>query len=181
MASELAGSYVAGANAFAILRNQAGQVWNGSAFASWSDGSFASYPIAATEQGTSGDYYADMPAAIVTAGYYNYAMYARQGGSPVLSDLAYRFTKGEIKWNGTALATPQTDLNAISPTALTGVASTWVQKVDALWRYFYKRALMTGVGSGSGTIVTYADDGSTVLTTQALTETTTTQNRGAAS
>lgn len=41
--------------------NASGQVWNGSAFANWSDGSYTSYRIAATETGTSGRFTATAP------------------------------------------------------------------------------------------------------------------------
>ena len=41
--------------------NASGQVWNGSAFATWSDGSYASYRITATQTGTSGRFIGTAP------------------------------------------------------------------------------------------------------------------------
>lgn len=45
--------------------NASGQVWNGSAFVTWSDGSYLSYRIAATQQGASGEFRATAPAGTV--------------------------------------------------------------------------------------------------------------------
>ncbi len=39
-----------------------GTVWNGSSFVAWVNGSFATYRVTATEQGTSGRFYATLPA-----------------------------------------------------------------------------------------------------------------------
>lgn len=180
MAKEIRGKYSTGANLYAVIYNAAGQVWNGTTFGAWADGSYATYPVALTELGASGLYAADFPAAIVTAGYYDWLVYARQGGSPAITDRDYNVSAGQTKWNGTAAATPATDLDAIAPSTLTGLASTWPEKLDALWRWFYKKNVLTGTGTGSGTIVTYANDGTTVLTTSAVTETSTTQTKGAA-
>lgn len=45
--------------------NAAGQVWNGSAFVTWSDGAYATYRVGAVEQGTSGQFAAVAPAGTV--------------------------------------------------------------------------------------------------------------------
>jgi len=39
-----------------------GQIWNGSAFVTWSDGSYATYRVTATERGTSGTFTGTAPA-----------------------------------------------------------------------------------------------------------------------
>lgn len=46
--------------------NSSNQVWNGTAFANWSDGSYASYRVAATEVGSSGQYPLSTPPANAT-------------------------------------------------------------------------------------------------------------------
>lgn len=46
--------------------NAAGQVWNGSAFATWSDAAYATYRITATEVGTSGRFTGTAPAGTVS-------------------------------------------------------------------------------------------------------------------
>ena len=43
--------------------NAAGAVWNGSAFVTWADGSYAAYRVAATELGASGRYPVPTPPA----------------------------------------------------------------------------------------------------------------------
>lgn len=46
--------------------NAAGNVWNGSSFVAWADGSYATYRVAATELGTSGRFTATTPAGTET-------------------------------------------------------------------------------------------------------------------
>lgn len=46
--------------------NAAGAVWNGSAFVTWADGSYASYRITATEVGTTGRFTGSAPSGTVT-------------------------------------------------------------------------------------------------------------------
>ncbi len=50
-----------------ILRNRAGQVWNGSAFVTYDQDDLASYKIAATEQVPLGDYVGSVPAGAQSA------------------------------------------------------------------------------------------------------------------
>lgn len=69
-----------------------------------------------------------------------------------------------------------TGLDSITTTAPSGVASTFPQMVNQLWRRFFKKATMT-----STQLKTYADDGTTVITTQTLSDDGTTQTEGAAS
>lgn len=63
-----------------------------------------------------------------------------------------------------------------SVSAPSGVASGILEKIDQLWRRFFKRTVYDGTN-----LKTYADDGTSVLTTQALGKTGTTQTQGAAS
>lgn len=60
--------------------------------------------------------------------------------------------------------------------SVTGVASGILEKIDQTWRRFFKKATKT-----STQIKTFADDGSTVLTTQSATDDGTTETQGAAS
>jgi hypothetical protein len=69
-----------------------------------------------------------------------------------------------------------TGLDLIPTTAPSGVATTFRQMVVQLWRRFFKKATMT-----STQLKTYADDGTTVVTTQTVSDDGTTQTQGAAS
>jgi len=66
-------------------------------------------------------------------------------------------------------------LDAIATTAPSGPATTFREMVVQTWRWFFKRATKT-----SGSLVTYADDGTTPITTQAITASGTDEERGAA-
>jgi len=67
-------------------------------------------------------------------------------------------------------------LDAIATTVATTVATTFPEMVTQTWRRLYKKATMTTTH-----IKTYADDGTTVITTQAVSDDGTTQTQGAAS
>lgn len=68
-------------------------------------------------------------------------------------------------------------LDNIATTAPTGVASTFREMIVQTWRMFFKK---TVYDASAATIKTYADNGTTVVTTQSATTTATTQTRGAA-
>lgn len=68
-----------------------------------------------------------------------------------------------------------TGLDAIAVTAPTGPATTFPRMLVQLWRRAFKQSTMT-----AAQLRTYADDGTTVLTTQALSDDGTTQTQGAA-
>lgn len=55
----------------------------------------------------------------------------------------------------------------ITVSTISGVASGWIEKMDQLWRRFFKKVVHDQSGE---TLKTYADDASTVLTTQTLAE-----------
>jgi uncharacterized protein YjbJ (UPF0337 family) len=67
-------------------------------------------------------------------------------------------------------------LDSISVTAPTGVASNFREMLVQVWRRFFKKATLT-----STQLKTYADDGTTVVTTQTVSEDSTTQTQGAGS
>lgn len=69
-----------------------------------------------------------------------------------------------------------TGLDSIATTAPAGVASNFREMLVAVWRRYYKKATMT-----STQIKTYADDGTTVITTQTVSDDGTTQTVGASS
>lgn len=66
-------------------------------------------------------------------------------------------------------------LDSIATTAPAGVASNFREMMVQLWRRFFKKVVISTTD-----VKTYADDGTTVLTTQPRTETSTTQTQGAA-
>ena len=102
MAAELRGVSASG-TLYAHLMNAAGQRWDGSAFEAYDASSYADYDIAMTEQGNSGVYVADFPAAILTGGTYEYFVYRQAGGSPAEGDVVVN--TGRIDWTGTAAIT----------------------------------------------------------------------------
>lgn len=183
MANELTAQYTTGVNLYLIIYNNAGQAYNGSAFETWVNGNLSTYARNMTEAGSSRNYYADMPA--LAEAEYLYTVYHRQGGSPALGDLDYRVGGGTVDWTGSAVRSPgrltAAGLDAIAVTDPGGMASitTWPKMVVALFRWFYKKTAMTTDGAGSGTIITYADDGTTPNVTITVSETTTSQTKGA--
>lgn len=71
--------------------NDSGAVWNGSAYVSWADGSYASYRIAATELGSSGRY----PIPTPPAGAADYELRVR-GGSLAASYVVWEDVIGGV-------------------------------------------------------------------------------------
>lgn len=166
---------------YAVVRlASTGKVWDVSLanWAVWSDDDIGQYDIPLASQ--SGAFYAvDFPAAITTAGLYAVAVREQEGGSPSASDLIVG--SGQIDWDGTAersLAAVQLaddGLDNIAITAPTGVASDFRELIVQIWRRFFAKTTLTTTH-----LTTYADDGSTALTTQAVGETETVQTMGAA-
>jgi hypothetical protein len=75
----------------------------------------------------------------------------------------------------TSVALASTGLDSIATTAPTGVASTFREMVVATWRRLFKKTTMTATE-----IKTFADNGTSVLTTQTGSNDATTQSQGAA-
>lgn len=85
MAGVIFHSGQSGLTTYGVIHNvTAGDVWNGSAFESFSAGNWTSYDVAMTEQSTSGYYKANFPSSIAE-GAYHIAYYAQSGGSPSVS------------------------------------------------------------------------------------------------
>jgi hypothetical protein len=68
-------------------------------------------------------------------------------------------------------------LDAVDTTAPSGPAANFRQMLVQLWRRFFKKAILD---HAAGTLVTYADDGASVLTTQVASETQQVETQGPA-
>lgn len=77
---------------------------------------------------------------------------------------------------GSAMVLASNGLDSISITAPTGVASNFREMMVQVWRRFFKKATKS-----SSAIETFADDGTTVLTTQAISVSGSDETQGAAS
>jgi len=181
MANELTHTGQTSYSLKAIIRNAAGSFWNTSgtpAFETYNSANWPSYQIAMTETGVSGDYVGSMPTGISTAGIYRFLIVdVTSGTSTVLTNTV---AVGVIDWSGTAensLVTAKlagSGLDAITLPTLSTVATTFPGMVVQLWRRFFKKAILT-----SGTLITYADDGTTAVTTQTSSDTSTSETQGA--
>lgn len=102
MANELQTYATSGKTVYAILLNAIGQAWNTStvAFEAPVNANWATYKLAATEQGTTGLFEASMPGAIVS-GKYGVLFYVQAGGTAAPSD-GPPVAKGDLQWSGTA-------------------------------------------------------------------------------
>lgn len=89
-----------GLTQYGIIRNSTGSVWDGAAFSTYNASNWSSYVTAMTEQGVSGYYKANFPAAIATAGKYSITIHAQSGGSPDPADPVVGF--GSIIWDGSS-------------------------------------------------------------------------------
>lgn len=105
-----------GLSLYAHIRNNSGQVWNGSAFVSWNVSNWATYALALTEQTSSGYYNVAFPSTI-TAGKYSYFIYQKVGGSAAVGDIA--MGASQIFWDGTN----EIDFNSLTSGQKTDVAT----------------------------------------------------------
>lgn len=171
------------------------------------DSHHASYGLDATQRGTTGWWYASVPASAPDGAYcFEFRRYAvaetmsdtddvtgvgvayRYGSDELLVDAAENAaailddtgTSGVVVGAGskTGYSLAAAGLDAIPTTAPSGTASTFREMIVATWRWFYKK---TEKNTTAGTITTYADDNSTALTTQTYTETSTAQTKNSAS
>lgn len=133
MAAELQIPYTkTGATLYAIVRDTTGQVWDtvGGSFGAYATGSIGNYDIAFSEQGTASQFYTATFPASISAGRYYVTVFEQAGGSPAEADTLVghdridwdgsavyepptsassgTFTADVTKWNGTAVATPDT-------------------------------------------------------------------------
>ena len=82
---------------------------------------------------------------------------------------------GEISLSSGKVRIASDGLDSISTTAPTDVASNFREMLVAVWRSIFKKSTLT-----ASELTTYADDGTTPITTQAVSDDGTTQTRGAA-
>jgi hypothetical protein len=97
MAGIIATSGQSGLTAYVFIRNESGQIWNGSAFENYNVSNWATYDIAMTEQTSSGFYSASMP--VLSLGRYLITIHGQLGGSPAAGDDV--IGQGSILWDGT--------------------------------------------------------------------------------
>lgn len=116
---------------------------------------------------TVGDYARTLTGADFSA--YSYHGMAYYAGTASVDAL---YVNGVV--SGVALASD--GLDAIPMTAPAGVASNFREMMVQIWRRLFRKVTMT-----STQVKTYADDGSTVLTTQSVSDDGSTQTQGGAS
>lgn len=99
MASELRGIAPTGSSVYVHILNSSGQRWNGTVFETYAAGNYSNYSISLTEQGSSGAFFGDFPAALTLSGTYEYLVYLQNGGSPAQGDAIVG--TGKVNWSGT--------------------------------------------------------------------------------
>ena len=90
---------------YVVIRGIAAKPWrfDSNVFENWTDGNFANYAVPMTQEGTSGLYYADMPALMPANPGYTIVVYKQLGGSPAISDTVAG--EGVVPWSGASTAT----------------------------------------------------------------------------
>ena len=103
---------LAGATLYAIVRDAAGDVWNGAAFVAPDSGDYGDYDIPLAAAANDGyRYLGDMPA--VAEGTYTVEVYEQAGGAPD-GTVDRVVSNGEIGWNGASEITLLTISNQIA-------------------------------------------------------------------
>lgn len=144
---------------YAVIRDSAGLVWNGSAFGTYATASLSTYAVLLAEQGTASRYYtATVPAGITTAGRYAFVIFQKLGGSYAETDTVV--SGGAIDWDGIAIAgSASTTLKVGSAVVVTDLNSASVNEiVDGVWDE--PTASHTGIGTfglAAGTAATAAN------------------------
>lgn len=87
-----------GQTLYCVIHNGSAQIWNGTAFESFTSGNWSNYVNSLTEQTSTGYYKANFPSGIA-AGKYTEVFYQQLGGSPAVGDP--NIGSGGIYWNGT--------------------------------------------------------------------------------
>lgn len=88
---------VTGKIIYFLVRSSVGAIYNGSSLETYNSVHYSTYPITATEEGSSGFYVATMPG--LSAGIYSVVAKLQAGGSPAESDISVG--NGNLTWNGT--------------------------------------------------------------------------------
>ena len=150
MAGELqAQTFQTTGTVYARLWNATGQYWYTvtPAFETFNAAHITSYALTGTQDGTTGKWTANMPAA--AAGVYSYAFFLQSGGSPAQSDQAIS-TAGTIDWDGSAAITAP----ALRPTTAArtlNVSSGGVADADAKAINAVSTSPVTTIGANVGT------------------------------
>lgn len=194
MAKEICCEALPALTVYGLLRRETdGFFWNGTAFETYATAHLSTYVIALSQVGSSGIYTANFPAG-VAAGEYTVSFRIQAAGAAAESD-----AKGmpqTLSWNGAAIAQSVYDASgnlaatvaAVTPGAITsasftvapvaGVATGILEMIAQLWRRFFRKAILD---NSATTLKTYADDGTTVLTTQSVVVSGNTETQGPAS
>jgi len=91
---------LSGATLYFQVWDSSGDVWNGSAFESYTEGNWGNYDIALSRQGTSAIYVGAFPS--LDAGRYSVLSFEQAGGSPAATDSV--IASGDAVWDGTQFA-----------------------------------------------------------------------------
>jgi hypothetical protein len=179
MSSELSWRHSAtGKTVYATIRSAVRTYWNGAALEALTVANWADYDVALAETPASSYFYVGTwPVGLTTAGWYWVDLYEQAAGSPAIGDTLIGGLI--VYWDGSA-ANPWSsavpELTGDPPT-LTGLATTPLEMLVALWRERYKGSKLN---RSTGLIEYYADDGSTPIATVAFTETAIQETRAAA-
>lgn len=145
-----------GANCYVVIRDRNGRPWSTSGgtggFETFTSGNYADYAVAAVEQGITGWFVGNFPAAL-PPGYYNLDAHEQAGGTPLQTDL--RVAGGTEQWNGSELI-PLSDLATssqlgfISP--LRPARGVMIQNFPVYFKSATDHVTPFTSGSGSGQI-----------------------------
>lgn len=184
MAGELYLAHPKTEAAFGCLYNPLnGYVWylTGGTFEVYGTGGRTAANYALTITGHTGNFHTgDMPSGVPTGEGVKYIVmyYARSTGTPL--DIDLEDYVGDQQWENygaekTGYVLSAVGLDQIPITAPAGVASTFREMVVQNWRRFFKKVTLT-----STQLKTYADNGTSVATTQVVSDDDTTETQGAA-
>lgn len=106
-ASEIQAAAPTGRSVYAVIVSQSpgptlGQAWHGTTWEAVSNSGWAGDAVPLVEQGTTGLYLGDFPAAITGAGRYLVIVYNRQGAAPAAGDAL--LGSSALEWTGANLA-----------------------------------------------------------------------------
>ena len=164
----LGGLTVATTYAFKVI-DYRGYYWNTSgtpAFEAYNAAHIANYANGAATPNANGRYAQAFPSAIV-AGDYIVELCSRAGGSLATTDPAV--AESDVHWDGATFQGPgnvyvaPAGLNNIPLSYPSGRAANFTQMLVQLYRRFFNKTVYDSVGN---TIKTYANDDTTVVTTQ---------------
>jgi hypothetical protein len=97
MAGEIQTAYATGRTLYAQIRNEIGQIWNGTAFSAFSSANWLLYTIAMLEDGSSCVYLGNIPTSIQYQTL-SLVVFERSGATPTQGDLPV--AEGTIEWDG---------------------------------------------------------------------------------